>query len=187
MEFWSKGLGTKTLVLDLSRGRTQRNQDVLYLDGRMEPPVEWDYIMPMRGQDILDFFDLLADPGLARYVHRSPNRRHLYAALVGHGLGLAGLVLLHIARRVLGLVPARENVQIEVPPASVLKKRRKKKSDEDVAKARRPYRRRLSREAPSAAPSLTAAMREQEPLLEDAEEVEEAIQEAMEAASHIGE
>jgi hypothetical protein len=30
-------------------------------------------------------------------------------------------------------------------------------------------------------------MREQEPLLEDAEEVEEAIQEAMEAASHIGE
>jgi hypothetical protein len=186
MEFWSKGLGTKTLVLDLGKGRTQRNQDVLYLDGRMEPPVEWDYIMPMRGEDVLDFFSLLEDPALARFVHRSPNRGRLYAALVGHGLALAGLVLLHVVRRMLGQVAPLENVQIQVPPASVLKKGRKKKSDDETTKQRKPYRRRLARPS-TAAPSLTSAMREQAPILEDEEAVEEAIHDAMEAASHIGE
>jgi hypothetical protein len=75
-------------------------------------------------------------------------------------------------------------VSIQVPPESVLKKRRQKQAA--APPARKPYRRRLSQPTTSA-PSLTAAMREQAPVLEDAESVREAIQEAMDAASHIGE
>lgn len=185
MEFWSKGLGTKTLELRLLKGRTLRNEDVIYLEGRLEAPVSWDYIMPMRGDDVVDFFELLREPALARYVHGSPQRGRILLALMRHGVALAGLVVLQTVRSALGLLPPAEHVALDVPPASVLEKKKRKKAAE-ATPARKPYRRRLAH-ATTSAPSLTSAMREQLPLEEDPEALREAIDDAMEAASQIGE
>ena len=185
MHFWSKGLGTKTLELDLSKGEAIKGGDVLYLRGDMEPPITWDYIMPLRGRDIVDFLDLLHDPGLPGFVQRSPERARLYWAMARHGIELVGLLLVAIVRHVLGLVPAEPAVEIQVPPESVLKKRKKKKATPEKP-ARKAYRRRL-KSSTTSAPSLTTAMREQHHDAPADDSVEDAIQEAMEAASHAGE
>jgi hypothetical protein len=178
MQFWSKGLGKKTIQLFLSKGESVEGTDFLYLQGQMEAPVDWEYIMPMSGPDLVDFFDLLREPSIAEYVHQSPNRWKLYGAMIVQGLALAGKVAVVALQYALGRIEAPESVAIQVPPPSVMKKKRKKAA---VTK-QKPYRRRLGSKTTSA-PSLTSAMREQKSEAEV--EVEEAIQDAMQAASEI--
>jgi len=183
MQFWSKGLGKKTIQLQLSKGETIASGDRLYLQGQMEAPVSWDYIMPMGGDDLVDFFELLKEPSLARFIHASPRRWQLYGAMVVQGLLLAGLVLGHALRRALGRTDRAPDVVIEVPPASVRKKKTKA-----AAATRKPYRRRLGTKT-TQAPSLSQAMKQQSPVApepdEEPESVEAAIQAAMRRAAAL--
>jgi len=185
MDFWSKGLGKKTIQLRLSKAESLEGGDLLYLRGQMEAPVDWEYIMPMQGEDLIDFFGLLKDPSVADFVHASPRRWQLYGAMIVQGLLLAGLVAAHAFRHALGLVKAEQPVVIEVPPPSVLKKKRKKATAKQPA--RKPYKRRLGSRTTSA-PSLSQGMKQQHFQPEEEEEsLDDAIQEAMRAASAIGE
>ncbi len=183
MQFWSKGLGKKTIQLYMSKGESLTGGDFLYLRGTMEAPVSWEYIMPMRGEDIVDFLALLKDPDVARFVHGSERRWELYGAMVTRGLALAGLVALEAIRTIFGRAKPQEGELIQVPPPSVMKKSRKKASKE--APVRKAYKRRLGSKTTSA-PSLTTAMKQQH-LDADGESIDEAIEEAMLAASTIGE
>jgi hypothetical protein len=185
MEFRSKGLGKKTIRLYLSKGESIKSGELLYLRGQMEAPVEWEYIMPMRGGDIVDFFALLKDPSVAAFIHQSPKRWQLYGAMIVQGLALAGLVIAQAVRHALGRVEAEQPVVIEVPPPSVLKKKRKKKAAGDARPARKPYRRRLGRKTTSA-PSISQGMKQQHFADDEEETVDDAIQDAMRAASLIG-
>lgn len=182
MQFWSKGLGKKTIQLYLSKGETIASGDTLYLQGQMEAPVSWEYIMPMGGDDLVDFFELLKEPDVARYIHASPRRWQLYGAMVVQGLLLAGLVLRQALRHAFGRTAAEPDVVIEVPPPSVRKKKKAK------AVKRKPYRRRLGTKT-TQAPSLTQAMKQQSRDAlesdEEAESVDEAIQAAMRAAEAL--
>jgi hypothetical protein len=181
MQFWSKGLGKKTIQLTLSKGESIRSGDKLFLQGQMEAPVSWEYIMPMGGDDLVDFFELLKEPAVARYIHSSPNRWQLYGAMIVQGLLLAGMVLSQALRHAFGRTEAELDVKIEVPPASVRKKKAK-------ATKRKPYRRRLGTKT-TEAPSLSQAMKQQsrvEPESdEETESVDEAIQAAMKAAADL--
>jgi len=188
MQFWSKGLGKKTINLYLSKGETIASGGQLYVKGRMEAPVDWDYIMPLQGDDIIDFFDLLKDPTIPAYIHRSPRRWQLYGAMLVQGLRLGGLVAAGALRQALGLAPQQEDVVIQVPPPSVRKKKkaRAKKAAEEEEK--KPRRRRLSSRTTSA-PSLTSSMKPSAApafaSLESEEDVQDAIKEAMEAAESL--
>lgn len=181
MQFWSKGLGKKTIHLYLSKGESIVSGDQLYLQGQMEAPVSWEYIMPMGGDDLVDFFELLKEPTVARYIHASPRRWQIYAAMVVQGLLLAGLVLRQALRHAIGRTVQGPDVVIEVPPASVRKKKSK-------TPKRKPYRRRLDTKT-TAAPSLTQAMKQQsreEPETdEEPESVDDAIEAAMRAAAAL--
>jgi hypothetical protein len=185
MDFWSKGLGKKTIRLYLSKGESIKSGELLYLRGQMEAPVDWAYIMPMRGEDIIDFFALLKDPTVAAFIHRSPKRWQLYGAMIVQGFALAGLVIAHSIRHALRRVEAEQQVVIDVPPPSVLKKKRKKRAATDTKPARKPYKRRLGSKTTSA-PSISQGMKQQHHTDEDEETVDDAIQDAMRAASMIG-
>jgi len=136
MEFWSKGLGKRTINLSLAKGESLRSEGTVCLRGTMEEPVSWEYIMKLTGDDIADFFALLKGPAMADHLFDSPRRWQLYRSMVLGGIRLGLLVVVATVRHLLGREEAMEDVSIEVPPASV---RRKKQ-----AKKQRPLRRRLS-------------------------------------------
>ena len=116
MEFWSKGLGNRTVSLRLSAGEAVKSGDRLYVRGRTEEPVVWDYIMPLRGADFAEFFALLRDPRVAEYLFRSPHRWRLYRTLLVGGMRfvwlLGGFVVVGRRR------PVPEEPTIVVPPPS---------------------------------------------------------------------
>jgi hypothetical protein len=116
MDFWSKGLGERTIALSLARSESLKSEGTLCLRGRMEEPVSWEYIMRLTGDDLADFFALLKEPALADYLYRSPNRWRLYAGLIRGGLQLALLVLMAALRRAFARDTEEEEVVIQVPP-----------------------------------------------------------------------
>ncbi len=150
MEFWSKGLGKKTIAMALSKGESTVSEDAVCLRGVMEEPVSWEYVMLLDEADINDFFALLQEPGLARYVHASPNRWSLYAGLIKGGAQIAWRAL--VAAFGKGEGASLERVTVELPPPSAIAK--KKKQKKKVL-----YRRRLSTttlKAPTMTPSASA-------------------------------
>jgi len=134
MEFWSKGLGKRTIVMGLTSGESLVSEKALCLKGVMDAPVSWEYVMLLTEADLADFFGLLREPGLARYIHSSPNRWRLYSGFVKGALQIAWLVTTAALRRRFGRAVPEERVVIQLPPPYVVKK----------AKRKRAYRRRLS-------------------------------------------
>ena len=140
MEFWSKGLGEQTIALALTESEPLKSEGMLYLRGRMEEPVSWEYIMRLSEDDMLDFFALLKEPAVADHLFESPNRWRLYREMVVGGLRLALLVLAASVRRLLGREEQEEEVVIQVPPVP-------------ERRSRRPGRRRLGTKASAAVES----------------------------------
>ncbi len=124
MEFWSKGLGRQTVDLYLGKAETAKSGDMLYLKGTMEEPVLWDYIMPLSGDDVADFFALMKDPKIVEFIHQSPDRWKIYGFMITGGVRLAWLIakalVLSFFRKI---DPAQEPV-IVVPPPIERKARR---------------------------------------------------------------
>ncbi len=127
MEFWSKGLGKKTIALGLTQGESLLSEEALCLKGVMEEPVSWEYVMLLDETDMVDFVAILQEPTLAKYIHSSPNRWHLYAGLVKGGAQIAWRAIRMIWRRRFGNAVQEEKVVIQLPPPSMVKKKRKKK------------------------------------------------------------
>ncbi|MAE94669.1 MAG: hypothetical protein CL910_08420 [Deltaproteobacteria bacterium] len=151
MEFWSKGLGKKTIALGLTKGESLVSHEGLCLKGTMDEPVSWEYVMLLDEPDIADFFAILQEPNLARYIHDSPRRWHLYFGMVKGGVQIAGRVVAAMWKRRSGNAPQEERVTIQLPPPSMLKKKKRKKVL---------YRRRLGAttlEAPRMSPSSPAS------------------------------
>jgi len=122
MQFWSKGLGKKTIELFLSKGEALAGDDLFYLKGQMEAPVSWEYIMPLRDDDLVDFLALLREPALARYVHAAPGRWKLYIGMLAGGLHLAALIVGALLRQALGRGPVQAVTTLQIPPPSERKR-----------------------------------------------------------------
>jgi hypothetical protein len=124
MNFWSKGLGKKTIDLYLGKGEPQKGVERLYVKGRMEAPVSWEYIMCLRGEDLEDFFALLREPAMADYFYHSPDRWELLRKMVLGGLRVAYLIVAACVVEALGKSVPDENVELELPPPSQQKRAR---------------------------------------------------------------
>ena len=111
MDFWSKGLGERTIALSLAQAESLKSEGTLCLRGRMKEPVSWEYIMRLAEDDLVDFFALLKEPALADYLYRSPKRWQLYAGLIRGGLQLALLVLVAVLRRTFAREIEEEEVE----------------------------------------------------------------------------
>lgn len=132
MEFWSKGLGNRTVSLRLSAGEAVKSGDRLYVQGRTEEPVVWDYIMPLRGADFTEFFTLLRDPRVAKYLYQSPHRWRLYRTLLVGGTRFLWLLVcfLVVGRR----RPVPEEPTIVVPPPSKRRSREGRSTADSLAR-----------------------------------------------------
>ncbi len=122
MDFWSKGLGNRTVSLRLGNGDAVKSGDKLYVKGQTEEPIVWDYIMPVRSTDLVEFVDLLRDEHLVEYLYRSPHRWRLYWTLLVGGLRFVGLLAKYMV--VDRHRPAPEEPTIQVPPPSDRRRRR---------------------------------------------------------------
>lgn len=52
MRFWSKGLGERELVIDLSRGNMTREEGKIVMRGVITEPVAWNYEVTLFEEDI---------------------------------------------------------------------------------------------------------------------------------------
>ena len=52
MRFWSKGLGERELVIDLSRGNLTREEGKVFILGIVKEPVAWNYEVTLFGEDV---------------------------------------------------------------------------------------------------------------------------------------
>jgi len=114
MQFWSKGLGKRTLELKLRNAKVIKSGNLLYLKGDLEEPVSWDYIMPIDSADLGEFLGLLGQPEVAEFLYRSPQRGRLYLSLAKGGLRFVGLLVARIIKDV--RAPGPEEPTIAVPP-----------------------------------------------------------------------
>jgi len=147
MDFWSKGLGKRTIALSLTKGEPLRSEGSLYLRGQMEEPVSWEYIMRLTEDDMVEFFELLKEPALAGYIAASPNRWKIYAGMLRGGVVIGALVVGVLVRRLFGLEAPQEEVILQVPPPTERKRKR-------------PVRRRLGTRT-TAAPTLEPVAEEE--------------------------
>jgi hypothetical protein len=67
MIVWSKGLGKKSLPMDLAVARLSVGDDHLLMDGSIDE-VCWEYTMKLYPEDLGDFMRLLAHPKTARFM-----------------------------------------------------------------------------------------------------------------------
>lgn len=141
MDFWSKGLGKRTVTVDLANGEAVKSGDALYLKGTMEEPITWDYIMRLRTDDIVEFVTLLRDPRVAEFVHGSPHRWRLYARMLSGVVVLGWLVAVAMVRGLFDRTPVEEPT-VELPPPIA-----RRRPVEGAARRRRTRRRLESTEA----------------------------------------
>ncbi len=124
MNFWSKGLGEKTIDLHLGKGEAHPGADQLYVKGQTEAPVSWEYIVALRGEDFVDFFALLRDPAMADFIYDSPDRWRLLGGMIAGGIRAGGRIAFAALRNASGTGATTELVELELPPRSVAKKKR---------------------------------------------------------------
>jgi hypothetical protein len=139
MDFWSKGLGKRTVRLYLRDGKVVKSGERLYVSGRMDEPMSWDYIMPLEASDFAEFMDLLREPEVASLLYHSPNRASVYRTMVVGGLRLVVGLLAAIVRHTLGRDKGVEEPDVQVPPP------RERKPRSAAGRKRLESRRRLNR------------------------------------------
>lgn len=68
MKLWSKGLGTKTLALNLAEGKPTVTPDGLLIKGTIKEPVWWDYTITMTEQDLIDILKIAVNQETVDYL-----------------------------------------------------------------------------------------------------------------------
>jgi hypothetical protein len=111
MEFWSKGLGRRSLVLDLGRERVEADVDQVALTGNVSAPVTWNYIMYVDARDWTELFDLALRREMASYL-LARTRLGALARLTAFLFKFLALYLGALARVWLRLAPEPSGVTV---------------------------------------------------------------------------
>jgi hypothetical protein len=68
MEFWSKGLGRRSLILALGEEQVEADEEQVALSGKARAPVTWSYIMYLGRSDWTEFFEVALRPEIGSYL-----------------------------------------------------------------------------------------------------------------------
>lgn len=68
MIFWSQGLGQNSLNIPLHQANMIRDGEVIYITGKMGPPVFWDFKVTLREEDIKDIINVIQYPAIANFL-----------------------------------------------------------------------------------------------------------------------
>lgn len=52
MRFWSKGLGERELIIDLSKGKLTMEEGKVFMRGTIKEPVSWNYEITLFKEDV---------------------------------------------------------------------------------------------------------------------------------------
>lgn len=80
MEFWSKGLGRRSMVIDIGTENVEDDGRELVLTGRVKAPVTWNYVIGMEKTCWDDFFGIALSPRMAGFM-ATPKRFILFVKL----------------------------------------------------------------------------------------------------------
>ena len=77
MDFWSKGLGRRSLVMELGQDKVECDGAQLLLSGTVKAPVNWAYIMYLPPEDWREFFRTALRPQCATFLLAKDHLRTL--------------------------------------------------------------------------------------------------------------
>ena len=83
MEFWSKGLGTKKLVLSLGKSSFEVKEGRVILTGTVDAPADWNYRVQLEERDLKRILEMATSPQLATYLASCRGRAPLRQLLLG--------------------------------------------------------------------------------------------------------
>jgi hypothetical protein len=71
MRFWSKGLGERELVIDLSRGNLTREEGKVCMRGIIVEPVAWNYEVTLFPEDVRGILRVMLSPQALLYFFKN--------------------------------------------------------------------------------------------------------------------
>jgi hypothetical protein len=104
MKFQSQGLGENWLNLPIGEAKMVKEGDLLFIKGRMGPPVYWDFKVTLREQDFKDIFLVAQKPNTAGFIIKSENHWGVYFTMIKEALkfvlmNVIGLVKTSFSKR----------------------------------------------------------------------------------------
>jgi hypothetical protein len=88
MRFWSKGLGERELVIDLSRGNLKREGDKVVMRGIIAEPVAWNYEVTLFDEDVRGILRvMLSGQALLYFLKNIPGVLTFFVRLVKRDYG----------------------------------------------------------------------------------------------------
>jgi hypothetical protein len=88
MRFWSKGLGERELVIDLSRGNLTREEGKVFMRGVIAEPVAWNYEVTLSEEDIRGILRvMLSGQALLYFLKNIPAVLTFFVRLVKRDYG----------------------------------------------------------------------------------------------------
>ncbi len=68
MEFWSTGLGKRSMAIDIGSEEVKVADDVVLLSGMVKPPLSWRYTITMDTDDWTEFLETAFHPVIIGYL-----------------------------------------------------------------------------------------------------------------------
>lgn len=119
MEFWSKGLGRRSLKIACGTESVELASEQVLLHGTVGPPLSWKYTITMEQEDWEAFFQIAFHPVILKHLIHPKRWKTLLRAGVQLSLFFAQYVWRLLLRPFGGREPLREAVQVvSLPPGS---------------------------------------------------------------------
>ncbi len=80
MEFWSTGLGKRSMGIEVGKEAISLNEDMIFMSGIVKPPLSWHYTIIMDKDDWLEFFEIAFYPIIISYLMKAGKRRIMLKA-----------------------------------------------------------------------------------------------------------
>ena len=68
MEFWSTGLGRRSMSVDIGKEKISVSEGKVFLTGTVKPPLSWQYTIAMDGNDWVEFLETDFHPAIILYL-----------------------------------------------------------------------------------------------------------------------
>ena len=76
MEFWSTGLGKRSMGISVGEETVTVAGNDVFLKGTVRPPLSWHYTITMDKDDWIEFLEMAFHPVIIRYLIK-PGKRHI--------------------------------------------------------------------------------------------------------------
>jgi len=97
VEFWSKGLGKRSMTVEIGTETVAVEDDLVLLRGTVKPPLSWKYQIEMDADDWVEFFGVATHPVIVRHL-LARNRLGVAARALGQLARFFGVYLVACVR-----------------------------------------------------------------------------------------